>query len=103
MWKRVGLFSRKRQLILTDRPRLFYIDASRMVKKGEIPWSKDISVTVKEGTRFDISVPGRNYHLTDILGDASRWKIAIREQLEIWMAKQGEGDDEEVVSISTVS
>lgn len=38
--KRKGLFSRKRMLLLTSKPRLIYIDASNNVKKGEIPFSE---------------------------------------------------------------
>ena len=33
-----GLFSKRRQLILTDAPRLYYVDPVGMVLKGEIPW-----------------------------------------------------------------
>ena len=33
-----GLFSKRRQLILTDAPRLYYIDPVAMELKGEIPW-----------------------------------------------------------------
>jgi 3-phosphoinositide dependent protein kinase-1 len=35
-----GLFSKRRQLILTDKPRLFYLDPDAMELKGEIPWTK---------------------------------------------------------------
>lgn len=37
--KRKGLFSRRRMLLLTTGPHLYYIDASSMILKGEIPWS----------------------------------------------------------------
>ena len=33
-----GLFSKRRQLILTDAPRLYYVDPVAMELKGEIPW-----------------------------------------------------------------
>jgi hypothetical protein len=39
------MFSRKRQLILTDRPRLFYVDPDSMSFKGEIPWTYDFPVS----------------------------------------------------------
>lgn len=39
--KRVGLFSKRRQLILTDRPRLIYFDPATLEKKGSIPWTWD--------------------------------------------------------------
>ena len=33
-----GLFSKRRQMILTDVPRLYYVDPLDMTLKGEIPW-----------------------------------------------------------------
>ena len=33
-----GLFAKRRELILTDAPRLYYVDPVAMVLKGEIPW-----------------------------------------------------------------
>lgn len=45
--KRKGLFARKRMLLLTTGPRMFYIDPVQMVKKGEIPMSRDLRVEVK--------------------------------------------------------
>lgn len=40
--KRKGLFARKRMLLLTNGPRLVYVDPVQMVKKGEIPMSRDL-------------------------------------------------------------
>jgi 3-phosphoinositide dependent protein kinase-1 len=45
--KRKGLFARKRMLLLTTGPRMFYIDPVNMVKKGEIPWSQELRVEPK--------------------------------------------------------
>ena len=36
------MLSKRRQLILTDAPRLFYIDPNSLAVMGEIPWSKDL-------------------------------------------------------------
>jgi len=33
-----GLFARRRMFLLTEGPRLFYVDAANMVLKGEVPW-----------------------------------------------------------------
>lgn len=33
-----GLFARKRMLLLTEGPHLYYVDAHNKVLKGEIPW-----------------------------------------------------------------
>lgn len=45
--KRRGLFARKRMLLLTTGPRLIYIDPVQMVKKGEIPMSRDLRCEAK--------------------------------------------------------
>ena len=34
----LGFFYKRRQLILTDAPRLYYVDPVVMELKGEIPW-----------------------------------------------------------------
>jgi 3-phosphoinositide dependent protein kinase-1 len=36
------MLSKRRQLVLTDAPRLFYIDPQSLAVMGEIPWSKDL-------------------------------------------------------------
>lgn len=45
--KRKGLFPRRRMLLLTTGPRLFYVDPTNMVLKGEIPWSPELRVEAK--------------------------------------------------------
>eukprot|EP00795_Rhopilema_esculentum_P009272 gene9272-16965_t len=45
--KRKGLFAKRRQLILTEGPHLFYVDPHAMVLKGEIPWTKDLRPEAK--------------------------------------------------------
>jgi 3-phosphoinositide dependent protein kinase-1 len=54
--KRKGLFSRKRFLILTDMPRLIYIDPDIMVQKGVIPWSvrEPVRPHRKSASTFDV-------------------------------------------------
>lgn len=42
IYKRKGLFSRKRMLLLTSKPRLIYIDATSNIKKGEIPFDSSL-------------------------------------------------------------
>lgn len=41
--KKKGLFPRRRMLLLTNTPRLIYIDANANVKKGEIPFSSSLA------------------------------------------------------------
>jgi len=52
----VGFFTRKRQLVLTDGPRLFYIDPDKMIVKGEIPWGRDMAIEFKNDKLFIITV-----------------------------------------------
>lgn len=50
--KRKGLFAKRRQLILTDLPRLIYIDDEKMIQKGEIPWSDSLRPEFKNKRNF---------------------------------------------------
>lgn len=45
--KRKGLFARRRMLLLTTGPHLYYVDSFNMVLKGEIPWSPELRVEPK--------------------------------------------------------
>ncbi|XP_076672178.1 phosphoinositide-dependent kinase 1 isoform X3 [Andrena cerasifolii] len=45
--KRKGLFARRRMLLLTSGPHLYYVDPVNMVLKGEIPWSPELRVEPK--------------------------------------------------------
>ncbi|CAK4724559.1 unnamed protein product [Aphanomyces euteiches] len=79
--KRKGLFSKKRQLILTSKPRLIYIDPIRMRQKGEIPWSDNVYITVKNSQQFDVVTPNRVYHLQDQVNGSKKWSDAINAAL----------------------
>jgi len=46
-WKRKGLFSRYRVLLLTDKPRLLYLDPEKNTLQGEIPWTDADPVKVR--------------------------------------------------------
>lgn len=58
--KRKGLFARKRMLLLTTGPRLIYIDPAQMVKKGEIPWSPELRVEMKNFKIFFVHTVSSN-------------------------------------------
>jgi len=86
IYKRKGLFSKKRQLILTDAPRLLYVDPDTMEYKGEIPWTTEqpVRCIVKNQKEFDVecSVTGRAYHISDPQGGASMWADLINAVLQ---------------------
>lgn len=50
--KRKGLFARRRMLLLTLGPHLYYVDPNTMVLKGEIPWTVDLKVEPKNFKTF---------------------------------------------------
>jgi len=64
-----------RQLVLTDIPRLFYIDASTMIFKGEVEWPRDAPVAIEElsKTTIKLSCKGRSYKFTDSVNGARYW------------------------------
>ncbi|KOB74756.1 Phosphoinositide-dependent kinase 1 [Operophtera brumata] len=77
--KRKGLFARRRMLLLTTGPRLFYVDPTNMVLKGEIPWSPELRVEAKNFKIFLVHTPNRTYYLEDSSGFALEWKRVIDE------------------------
>ncbi|XP_077980697.1 3-phosphoinositide-dependent protein kinase 1-like [Glandiceps talaboti] len=77
--KRKGLFARRRQLLLTEGPHLYYVDPENMVLKGEIPWSKELRVETKNFKTFFVHTPNRTYYLMDPENYALEWCKAIEE------------------------
>ncbi|PNF27809.1 3-phosphoinositide-dependent protein kinase 1 [Cryptotermes secundus] len=77
--KRKGLFARRRMLLLTLGPHLYYADPVNMVLKGEIPWSPELRVEPKNFKIFFVHTPNRTYYLEDPEGYALKWCKAIEE------------------------
>mmetsp|Transcript_16046 Transcript_16046/g.34984 ORF Transcript_16046/g.34984 Transcript_16046/m.34984 type:complete len:503 (-) Transcript_16046:1365-2873(-) len=81
VYKRKGLFSKKRQLILTDQPRLIYVDPDTMQYKGHIPWTREnpVSCIIKNSKEFDImcSESGRAYHILCESAGSQMWADLI--------------------------
>ncbi|CAH0694200.1 unnamed protein product [Spodoptera exigua] len=77
--KRKGLFPRRRMLLLTTGPRLFYVDPANMVLKGEIPWSPQLRVEAKNFRIFLVHTPNRTYYLEDPDSYALEWASVIDE------------------------
>lgn len=80
--KRKGLFSKRRQLILTDAPRLYYVDPVAMELKGEIPWSNRMHVELKNWRIFFVHTPDRTYYLDDPTGNSHEWVDTINEWID---------------------
>ena len=80
--KKKGLSRKKRFLILTDFPRIFYVDPEKMVQKGEIQWSTELKPEMKNDRQFYIHTPSRSYVLEDLDGQALKWIDAIRTMLK---------------------
>uniref|UniRef100_A0A0B7AQB0 3-phosphoinositide-dependent protein kinase 1 n=2 Tax=Arion vulgaris TaxID=1028688 RepID=A0A0B7AQB0_9EUPU len=79
--KRKGLFARKRMLLLTEGPHLFYVDAHNKVLKGEIPWSKYMRPEVKNFKIFFVHTPNRTYYLESRQPDAQLW---VKQIKDVW-------------------
>eukprot|EP01133_Synstelium_polycarpum_P015335 gene15335-18178_t len=77
--KRTGLISKKRQLIITDSPRIFYIDPSKMIVKGEIPVDLTLVATSKSNKHFTLVSKGRTKHFYDLELESEKWVEYIND------------------------
>lgn len=74
------LTNKKVQLILTNKPRLIYVDPSKLVVKGNIIWSdnpNDLNIQVTSPSHFKIVTPKKVLSFEDAKQRASQWKKAI--------------------------
>lgn len=55
IYKRRKLSIKKRFMILTDTPRLIYIDPKTRELKGEVPWSRKLTVEVKNDVTWRVN------------------------------------------------
>jgi 3-phosphoinositide dependent protein kinase-1 len=80
--KKRGFSTKERRLVLTDMPRLFYVNMKDKTIKGEIPLSAGTKVVLLKGAAWAVEVPGRVYSLTS-KGDVqpANWQKAIQERL----------------------
>ena len=75
------MFSKRRVLVLTDKPRMFYIDPESLDIKGEIEWSKDMVPQYRNKKTFFVHTPERTYYLEDCEKQAVTWVDAIQQLL----------------------
>ncbi|PON51768.1 Phosphorylase kinase, gamma catalytic subunit [Trema orientale] len=74
------LTSKKVQLILTNKPKLIYVDPSKLVVKGNIIWSdnpSDLNIQVSSSSNFKICTPKKVLSFEDAKQRAWQWKKAI--------------------------
>lgn len=87
IWKRKGWSHKQRVLILTSKPRLFYLDEKGKYK-GTIPWTsaEQIKASKISSTQFDIAqgTSDRVYHFTDKETGADRWVELINSVVNVW-------------------
>ncbi|TPX37698.1 hypothetical protein SmJEL517_g00731 [Synchytrium microbalum] len=76
--KRKGLFSKRRGLILTDTPRLFFYDEDKIVARSEVPLGHGFRVELKDARHFFLHSPRRTYYLEDMTGHADVWASNYR-------------------------
>jgi 3-phosphoinositide dependent protein kinase-1 len=68
------------QLILTDKPKLIYVDPVKLVQKGEIVWSnnpKELNVQVANSSNFKICTLKKTITFEDLRQQGWQWKDAI--------------------------
>ncbi|KAJ3162253.1 3-phosphoinositide dependent protein kinase-1 [Geranomyces variabilis] len=84
VFKRKGLFSKKRGLLLTDLPRLLFYDEKALVAKSEIPWSERLKVELKGSSskHMFVHTPKRTYYLEAVNNDVRKWADAINALLQ---------------------
>ncbi|KAK6144698.1 hypothetical protein DH2020_021518 [Rehmannia glutinosa] len=74
------LTNKKVQLILTNKPKLIYVDPAKLVVKGNIIWSdnpNDLSIQVTSPSNFKICTPKKVMSFEDAKQRALQWKKAI--------------------------
>lgn len=83
VYKKRRLVKQRRMLLLTNSPRLLYIDPETDTLKGTVPWGDEMEVVLKTGNKFNIVTEDRTYVFEDCSDDASRWADAINRQLQL--------------------
>ncbi|KAI4384070.1 hypothetical protein MLD38_009838 [Melastoma candidum] len=74
------LTSKKVQLILTNKPKLIYVDPAKLLAKGNIMWSdnpSELSIQVTSPSQFKITTPKKVMSFEDPKQRGWQWKKAI--------------------------
>jgi len=90
--KKRGLSVKLRQFLLTEGPKLLYIDPDSKVVKGEIPWSSDMKAELKSFRSFSVHTPNRTYHLIDKTNNAMKWCKKIEEVKKLYFSNKNSNE-----------
>jgi len=87
---KLGMISKKRKmsvkkriLILTSKPRLFYVDPKDNQVKGFIELTAETKVQLVTGKDFEIEVPKRVYKIEDTEKNATDWVEKLKKVLKL--------------------
>ena len=73
------LSTKTRILILTDFPRLFYVDPETDLQKGQVPWSNTLCAAAHDDSNFTVHTPSRDYEFTDSEKRSGLWVMKIND------------------------
>lgn len=71
--------AKERLLILTDFPRLFYLEPGSLTIKGQVPWSDQVFAQSDSTERFTVVTPDRKYEFVDAEKRAPLWAAKIND------------------------
>ncbi|CUF42246.1 protein kinase, putative [Bodo saltans] len=74
--------TKMRMLILTDFPRLFYLEPDSLAIKGQVAWSDEIFAQSDSAEKFTVHTPGREYIFVDSEKRAALWASKINDQVK---------------------
>jgi len=72
---------KKRNLVLTNYPRLFYVEPGSSTVKGKVEWTDDLYAQVagRDGKTFKVITKDRTYDFEDPAGHAHHWVSKINQ------------------------
>mmetsp|Transcript_4 Transcript_4/g.3 ORF Transcript_4/g.3 Transcript_4/m.3 type:complete len:419 (-) Transcript_4:36-1292(-) len=76
--KKAGWVYKKRQLTITNQPRILYSDIDNNYK-GDVPLSAEVRAELRGGKDFAIVTPSRTYLFKEIIGDPQKWVDGINK------------------------
>lgn len=88
--KKCGWFYKKRYLIVSMEPRIYYTDVNNLSNVREIVLSKDLTAELKHGNDFVINNPLRSYFFRELIGNPQRWVDGINKVIKTHFRKNEE-------------